>query len=325
MKKATITFLIFFLFVNFVFSQKDSTDLFSFSLKKWDLQVVSLMNMYPTYLADPLAIRFDVSSQTMLYSDIDFFDEINKDGEYKGKLVINPGVRVSLFKFTSKKNPKLGFEIDLGVTVPVAMRHGNHDLISTDGIYYFAVAGKPFEWLSFRFSKHHICTHIGDEFPSGTVISPIDFDPNITQLPVRDDFIISASVKPLYFLLNFKQKDLINIYSDFGFFMPGKDFMGTRQNKPNKFAYLNLQTGLEIEYYFKRKHFGGLFTAYNISAYQQNSFAPNQSVVSGYIFPQNRNERRVRIGLNYYNGRSLANQFYNRKEKFIAFFVAFDV
>lgn len=59
--------------------------------------------------------------------------------------------------------------------------------------------------------------------------------------------------------------------------------------------------------------------------FQSNAFAPNISATWGYIFPQERNKRRLRIGLNYYNGRALSNQFQNRKEKFIAFFVALDV
>ncbi len=46
------------------------------------------------------------------------------------------------------------------------MRHKNHDLPGTDGIYYFAIAAKPTEWIALRFSKHHICTHLGDEFAS---------------------------------------------------------------------------------------------------------------------------------------------------------------
>ena len=44
---------------------QDSTNFFSFPIKNWDLQVVARENFYPTYLADPLGIRFGVSSQTM--------------------------------------------------------------------------------------------------------------------------------------------------------------------------------------------------------------------------------------------------------------------
>lgn len=305
-------------------AQDDSTKRFVIPIKNWEMKIIGLNNFYPTYLADPLGTRFEVSAQTIRYGDFEHGDPINSEGNYLNKLVIFPGVRISLFKFSPADNPNLGVEVDLGVTIPTFMRGGNHDLIGLDGIYYFAIGGKPTEWLSLRFSKHHICTHIGDEFYSYTVKSPTDYDPNTTQLPVRDDMILSAAVRPLWFLGN-PQLDMLNVYADLGFYLPGADFMGGRQNKPNKDAYMNYQGGIELEYYFKKRYFGGVFTALNVSAYQQNAFAPNISWTGGYIFPQDRGKRRMRIGLNYYNGRSLSNQFLNRKEKFIAFFVALDV
>lgn len=322
MKKILI--FIFFLQSLLFTKAQEEENKFSIPVKNWNLQFIGLKNFYPTYLADPLGVRFEVSSQNIKYSDFDFQDKINNGGSYHGKLTIYSGVRMSLFKFSPKSNPNIGIEADLGVVIPTIMRAKNHDLIGVDGIYYFALAGRPTDWLSLRISKHHICTHIGDEYISGSVNTPIDFDPNYTQLPVRDDFILSAAVRPLHFLGN-SDWDILQVYGDFGFFWQGVDFMGTRQNKPNKHAYLNLQGGAEVEYYFKNKYFGGLFSAINISAYQPNSFSPNLSVTAGYIIPQERNKRRLRLGLNYYNGRSLSNQFYNRKEKFVAFFVALDV
>lgn len=322
MKKIYIILMALLPFIT-VQSQKISPK-FSFPIGKWDLQLVSFDHFYPTYLADPLGVRFEVSIQNMLYSDVDYQDPINQGGGYKGKQVINPGVRVTLLKFSPKSNPKLGISFDLGATIPAIMREGNNDLIGSDGIYYFAIAAKPAEWLNLRFTKHHICTHLGDEFTYGGVSSPIDFDPNITALPVRDDFIVSAAAKPLWFLHN-PQWDILQIYGDFGFFFPGSDFMGERSSKPHYEAYFNFQAGAELEYYFKNKYFGGLYSALNISAYQLNAYAPNISVTGGYIFPQEHNNRRLRIGFNYYNGRSLSNQFYNRKEKFMAFIVGFDI
>lgn len=303
---------------------QDSTARFVIPIKNWNMKVVGLNNFYPTYLADPLGIRFEASSQRILYGDFEHADPVNSDGSYLNKMVIFAGARISLLKFSPASNPRLGVEVDMGVNIPVFMRGGNHDLIGVDGIYYFAIAGRPTEWLSLRFSKHHICTHIGDEFNTGRVSSVTDYDPNTTQLPVRDDMILSAAAKPLWFLGNPKW-NILQVYGDFGFFIPGVDFMGTRQNKPYRDAWLNLQGGLELEYYFTKQYFGGVFSAINVSAYQSNAYSPNISVTGGYIFPQERNKRRVRIGLNYYNGRALSNQFQNKKEKFFAFFVAFDV
>ncbi len=323
MKKSRIILALVFLSLTTIVVAQDSTR-FTIPLKNWEVKVIGLNNFYPTYLADPLGVRFEVSRQNIIYSDYEFFDEVNNGGDYLGKLVINPGVRISLFKFSPKSNPKLGVEVDLGLTIPTFMRAGNHDVIGLDGIYYFAIAGKPTEWLALRFSKHHICTHIGDEYYTGKVKTPIDYDPNTTQLPVRDDFIISAAVKPLYFLGD-PSWDILQVYGDFGFFYQGVDFLGTRQNKPNKHAWLNIQGGAELEYYFPNKYIGGLFAAYNISAYQSNAFARNVSIMGGYIFPQDGLGRKFRIGINYYNGRAWSNQFYNRRDKFIAFSLAMDV
>ncbi len=320
MKKSILLFLVA---VSCIANAQDARPRFSVPVKNWNLQIVAKENFYPTYLADPLGIRFGVSSQHITYGDIEHRDQINSEGTYWGKMVINPGVRFSLLKFTPSDNPALGIEADLGLTAPIYMRAKNHDLIGLDGIYYFAIAGKPTEWLALRFSKHHICTHTGDEFPK-VIYSPTDFDYNLYQLPVRDDFILSASVKPLYFLHN-PEWNILHVYGDFGFFLPGRDFLGERQNKPNKEAYLNFQGGAELEYYFPIEYMGGVFAAYNISSYQQNAYSPNLSGSIGYIFPQERNKKRLRLGINFYNGRSWSNNFYNRKEKFIAFFLEADV
>jgi len=48
---------------------QDTTSRFYVPIKNWGLQIVGGESFYPTYLADPLAIRFGVSSQSMKYSD----------------------------------------------------------------------------------------------------------------------------------------------------------------------------------------------------------------------------------------------------------------
>ncbi|NJN77663.1 MAG: hypothetical protein HC803_04480 [Saprospiraceae bacterium] len=225
--KSIITLIIALAIGNVALAQDSSS--FNIPIKDWNMKIMGLDNFYPTYLADPLGARFEVSSQSMLYGDIDMEDEINQGGGYLGKLIIFTGARMSLLKFSPKSNPKLGIEVDLGVTIPFIMRAGNHDAIGVDGIYYFAIAGKPTEWLALRFSKHHICTHIGDEYMHGTTKTVTDFDPNITQLPVRDDFIFSAAARPLYFLKN-PHWDILQVYGEVGYFFPGTDFLGRRQN-----------------------------------------------------------------------------------------------
>jgi hypothetical protein len=297
---------------------------YNISVGKYYLKWFDSENFYPTYLADPLGNRFEMSSQNVLFSDFDTGDRINDEEGYLGRLSFYAGVRYSFFKFMSKKNPKLGIELELGFMTPVIMRSGNHDLISVDGIYYLALAARPAEWIDLRFSKHHICTHIGDEFATGTVYSPVDFDVNTTQLPVRDDFILSAAIRPLHFIQP-RYENRLQVYGDFGFFLPGADFLGERQNKPHKESWFNYQAGAEISYPLKNKQLGGFFLAGNVSAYQLNAWSTNTSIKGGWFLPIGRTTSRLNIGLNYYNGRALANQFYNRHERFLAFFVNADL
>lgn len=312
-----------FIFIYTIASAQDSSSVFSIPLKTWNLKIISNEHLYPIYLADPLDVRFDLSVRNMKYSDIDQEDKVNQDGTYIGRFAINSGARMNLFKFSPNSNPNLGVSLTIGVMTPVFMRSGNYDVVGIDGIYYLAITGRPYEWLSLRASKHHICTHVGDEFPTAHVNSPIDFDPNIAQLPIRDDYTLGFALKPLYFL-NKPQWNILQIYGEFGFFLPGSDLLGERQIKPNATAYLHYQGGVELEYYFPINYLGGLFAATNVSAYQLNAYAPNISVVWGYILPQQISDKRLRVGFQYYNGRSTSNHFYNRKEKFTAFYVAVD-
>ncbi len=291
-----------------------------------DLRIVGLKNIYPTYLADPLGNRSSIGTQYMKYSDLDFADEINSGGDYRGHLVISPAIRMSLFQFRPKNNPKLGIEGEIGVMLPLALRQKGNDMIGLDGIYYFALSGNPTEWLFLRFSKHHICTHIGDEFTSGTVNSVSDVDPAKMRAGVNDDFRVCAAVKPLYFIGR-EDLNILTVYGEVGYFQPGTDFLGERQSKPHTYAYMNYLAGADIEYYFagRFQKAGGLFAGFNWSVYQENGFSPNINYTAGYLLPQEKYKIRMRIGVQYYNGRSLMNQFYYKKERFVGFYLAFDV
>jgi hypothetical protein len=325
MKKMKRYILLVICFLSIIpLNAQDST--FLIPLKKWNLKVVGLDHMYRTYLADPLGNRFEAGAQYFQYADYDYVDAINQGGKYMGHLTVFPAARLSLFQFRPKSNPKLGIEAELGVMTPCHMRQGNNDFIGLDGVYYFAIAANPTEWLSLRFSKHHICTHIGDEYPRRITTSVTDKDPMFKQGPTMDDLRWAVSLRPLWFLHR-PGLDIMRVYGEVGYFDPGGDFLGMRKSMPNPFAYMNYMGGAELEYYFtqKLKWIGGVFVAGNISAYQQNGFGKNINFTAGYILPQERNKLRLRLGIQIYNGRSLVNEFYNRKEKFVAAYMAFDV
>lgn len=323
-KKYILLLLCFAFALAGVLKAQDST--FVIPMKKGNLKIVGLNNIYPSYLADPLENKSGVATYYMKYSDLDFADKINQGKEYRGHLVIYPAFKFSLFQYRPKKNPKLGIEGEVGIMLPVYLRQQGNDFIGVDGIYYFAISGNPTEWLYLRWSKHHICTHIGDEYSSGYTLSVTDIDPAKERAAVNDDFRFCVAAKPLYFLGR-PDLDILTIYGEVGYFDPGGDFLGERQSKPHTYAYMNYLAGFDLEYYFpgKMKYAGGLFGGFNVSSYQENGFAPNINVVGGWLLPQDKFKKRLRIGIQYYNGRSLINQFYYRKEKFVGFSLMMDV
>lgn len=302
---------------------QDSSEV-AVSIKNWSFKVVHDGHLYPTYLADPLAPKMEGSIQNIIQSDIHFEDEVNDGGDYSNKFFVNTGSKITLFSFTNKNNLDLAIGFETGVSIPLYMEAQGFDFMAVDGIFHFAIAGSITEYLNFRLTKHHICSHRGDEYSRGRVNTPVDFDPNFETIYVRDDYNISLAYKPLLHLIH-ENFDFLQIYGDFIFFWPGVDFLGERLNKPERYAYLGYQGGIELEYYFKNKLFGGVYSAFNVSTYQANGYSTNLNFVSGYILPQEENKRKVRIGFQYYDGRGILNEFYSRHEKFSSFFVAVDI
>ncbi len=299
---------------------------YSIPLKEnWIFTPYSSDHLYPTYLADPLGVRFEASYRTVTYSDIDFSDEINENGSYENRFDIYPGVRLSLFRLMNTETG-MGFETEIGLMTPVYMRGSNFDLIGMDGIYYLRFNAQINSWLHLNLSKHHICTHVGDEFTSGRVDSPTDIDPSLMTLPVLDDFRFATSLRPLNFLEDWGL-DILTCYAEVGWFMPGSDFLGGRSNYPDVQCNLNFLYGAQLEYDLPSwgKHIGSLFAAVNISTYQQNAYAKNLSIMAGWIIPQNKPGKRLRFAYQYYNGRNLMNQYYDRKEKFNSFCISMDL
>ena len=76
-----IKYSIVLLAIAFSIQAQDSSR-FTIPIKNWNMQIVGLDVFYPTYLADPLAVRFEVSSQSVKYGEIDYQDGINNGEGY---------------------------------------------------------------------------------------------------------------------------------------------------------------------------------------------------------------------------------------------------
>jgi hypothetical protein len=284
----------------------------------WDFNLLDGDFFYPNYIADPFSSRFSADSRTLS------INEIALDSDER--LDITVGSRFSLFSFRKQDNPDVGAQLDLWVTIPMFMEGGSNDLLEMDGIYSVGLVLSPADWITARISRHHICTHAGDEIDTaGDGDSSIDYDPTpnlTTSAYVRDDFGISVALKPLNLLDISWMQDMLLLYSDFYYFWPGEDWLGVRQIKPARDAYTWFTVGAELkspEFYTMR-----MYSAFHVSFWQELSWMPSYSLDFGLEIPGAIKGMTMRLGLNYYDGRSLMNNFYASREQFTGIYISID-
>ncbi|MGD1815854.1 MAG: DUF1207 domain-containing protein [Pleomorphochaeta sp.] len=277
--------------------------------------------LYPGYLADPLAVNSQI---TYRHYEI---DEIHPQSDgTEDHFDITIGTRYNFFRISPIDHPELGIEMDWGMALTTFMNTHGTDLLGTDGIYYFALALKANQWSAFRFTRHHICAHQGDQLDTKADGSQyIDFDDNILTNEsnfVRDDYMISGSVYPLYFIdpILPKLSKSLRIYGDFNFYAPGYDFLGKRMNEPFDHSYFWYQYGAELVIPLEdHNKLGSLFVAGQISRWQQTAYAPNYCLEAGIIFAPGKDAQRFKFGAQIYDGQSLLNNYQFRRAKFVGF------
>ncbi|MCF7942178.1 MAG: hypothetical protein K9M84_11230 [Spirochaetia bacterium] len=285
----------------------------------WEFHLVDNNFFYPNYAADPFAPRFEASDRSLSINEI----ALDSDS----RLDITAGTRFSLFSFRRSDDPDVGIQLDLFLTIPMYMEGSSNDFLGMDGIYSIGLVLSPSDWFTGRFSRHHICTHAGDEIDKHLQGSPsIDYDSSPTMLSstyVRDDFGISLALNPLVPMGLSTRANSLLVYGDFYYFWPGEDPLGTRQIKPAREAYYWTNMGIEIR---TPDLFGSIraFAAYNVSAWQELSWMPSHSVDAGIEIPGAFDDLLLRVSYSYYNGRSLMNNFYNRREVFEGISISID-
>jgi hypothetical protein len=321
MKKILLIIIVVLCFLSFISAEdqlvNDGIELFDSS---WSFIGLPDDYLYPTYLADPLAIHFEATYRMLS------IDEVNpNDVGMSERIDITAGTRFSFLRFAPTDHLNLGFELDFGMSLPIFMDARKFDVLSIDGIFHFSLAVRPTDWLALRFSRHHICTHVGDEldrYEDGS--DYIDYNNRVKSNMaafVRDDYLISGIIEPLFFLgdTDYGWEKSLRLYGDFSFYAFGEDILGERLMKSFDHAYVWYQYGAELELPVPLNNAGSIYGAANISQWQMNAYAPNISLEAGYIIPQGKSGQRMRIGIVYYDGQSIMNNFNNRREQFMGF------
>ena len=281
--------------------------------------------LYPTYLSDPFAVRtelgFKFLSITEAYPD-EFAEGSRSD--------VALGLRFNFFRFSPSFDPSLGIEAELGFMTPFYMNANGNDMIGFDGVYYFSLSLKPFDWITFRAARHHYCSHYGDEYDDNFDGNPyVDFDitlnMNMSTL-VRDDFVFSVALYPME-IFNPESQTSVMIYGDYAPILLGEDILTDRHTTPAYYAYLWYQVGFEVTHQLLKHHnAGAIYLAAQVSAWQMTGYAPNLSGRLGYIFPETEMPGAgMRLSLIYYDGQSTINNFIYTRERYTGIVFTIDV
>ena len=285
----------------------------------WEFNLLDGEFFYPNYIADPFSSRFSADVRDLS------INEVALDSDER--LDITVGSRFSLFSLRKTDNPDIGAQLDLWVTIPLFMEGSSNDLLAVDGIYSVGLVLSPSDWITARISRHHICTHAGDGIDtSGDGDSSIDYDPTANMVAsayVRDDFGISLALKPLNLLDIGWLDDTLLIYGDYYFFWPGEDPLGTRQIKPARDAYTWFAVGAEIK---SPKIFDtSMYAAGHITYWEELDWMPCYSLEVGLETDGAVEGMALRVAYNFYDGRSLMNNFYNKREQFTGFSISVEL
>lgn len=272
--------------------------------------------LYGSHLADPLAINTELTYRNYDIEEV-HPNEVGEESHIDAKV----GTRFNFFRISPEDHPDLGLEFEIGGAVCAYMNAHGTDLLSTDGIYSYTLIFKPNYFLTFKWGHHHICSHQGDQLDTnGDGNQYVDGDINVILNEsnfVRDDYILSADILPLYFLKDFNGiiANSLKLYGDFIYYNPAESLIGGDSNSVVEHAYIWYQYGAELTLPLA-DNLGTFYLAGQISKWQQAAYTSNYTYQVGIIFPTQKKSQRMKLAYQFYDGQSLINNYQNRRARF---------
>lgn len=246
--------------------------------------------LYPHYIANPLRPAF--SLQNMRFAKT----EIANTSERRYNLKI--GGHLGLYRKQAEKTNR-GWQVTFG-----AGFHGQFDPASSqdnvgwDGIMALSLEIRNSKAFAHRVGIHHISSHVGDELIERTGIKRI----NYTRQEIRYGL--------MWFMMPHWQS-----YIE----------IGKAYDLRNKIIQKQWRHELGFQYENKKYWMPelGWYMGADFSSYEENNEDINTSLQLGLVTTVN--QRNYRLGFEFYEGRSLLGEFFQRKEKYISFGLWIDI
>lgn len=236
--------------------------------------------LYKTYVAGEKEARMQLVS---------FYDTKSKRKIWEAVL----GGRAGLIRLSDPSvSNSDAFQLDLEGAVFARVLPDEVSAMLEGSDYRVGLYGTwKFDRLSYRAGYYHISSHVGDEY---LIANPLFNRINY----VRDSLLLGTA---------YELNDVSRIYGEIGYALGIEG--GARP--------LEFQFGAEYTPLPTTQFTGAPFAAVNTHLREDFDFNGGVNVVAGWGWQGEHSKRRLRLGLNYYNGPSLQYEFFDRWENLV--------
>lgn len=255
--------------------------------KRWQLSVAPVEVLYPSYVADPRRATF---SLTMV--DV---HESETEGIGDQLFGVRMGTRFGILQLHTPGDASgdLQLAADVGFLAQFD-RENSTDNVGWDGLFGLHLSWLAHPDLVLRVGMAHDSSHLGDEYVENTGRQRIAY--------TREEFLTGLRYAPL---------ESLNSYLEYGqaYDLRNEDLMEEGR----------LQLGLEFE---SRLRLWGRnlapFAALDVSAYEEDDWEENLTAQLGLVRSGAGRGGAWRLGFEYYDGRSLIGEFFQERERHLA-------
>ena len=253
---------------------------------RWRYEFAPAEALYPGYVADPRRPVFALTLVDAIESDI--FSA--GDSRYG----IRMGAEFGILDFLPPGDP--GGRLQLAGHVGFLAqfdRESSADNIGWDGLYGFHLAWRARPDLVLRLGMAHDSSHIGDEYIENTGATRIEY--------TRQEYLAGMRFAPW---------KILGTYVEYGW---GYDLRNEDLMEEGR-----VQLGLELEpepMLWNRRV--APYAALDVSAYEEDDWEENVTVQVGFV-RHAAGGGRWRLGLEYYDGRSPIGEFFQDRERHLA-------
>lgn len=240
-------------------------------------------HLYPTYIADPYEPSF--KSQLRTYKE----SNIPQTGSLRLDLMV--GAPLILYENIDPDNPRRGWQvIFLGGLRGEFDGDNKMDNVAWEGIYGLQGVFSYHKDIAWHFGTKHYSSHVGDEYIERTGRTRIKYTREELRAGLswifQDHYTLYSDIAYAFSLRNAGLQD------------HGRVQIGLQYEKPAVFMDGRV----------------GWYSALDISAYEEDDWGSNIAFQAGFDLPIH--NRRWRLGIEYYDGRSQYGEFFQNKEKY---------